>query len=149
LLGCSFLVCNFASTRFAFGVLAVVETFPLARAPSFVLVCAFALVDACFPTFVRFLVELFVFLAAAALAASRRFRATFEGEDFAFGLTETLLRLADVRPFVAPARAVLEADFCLEVAVAPAFFVDFLRAAIVNISTPHRRRRRNAIAPLL
>jgi hypothetical protein len=57
--------------------------------------------------------------------------------------------LADERPFATPLRVVLEADFCLEVAVAPVFLVAFLRAAIENISTPDWRQRRTEIAPVL
>jgi hypothetical protein len=58
LLFCSFLVCNFASTRFGFGVLAVVVTFPRARTPFlFVLVDVLARVEARFTIFVRLFVE--------------------------------------------------------------------------------------------
>jgi hypothetical protein len=61
-----------------------------------------------------------------------------------------LLRLLVERPFAA-LRVVLEAmaGFCRVVAVAPVFLVDFLRAAIVHISTPDWRPRHTSIAPAL
>jgi len=111
-----------------------VETFPRARPPFlFFLAGAFALVEARFPTFRRVLVELW-----DVAAASERFRASFEEADFGFGLTAALLRLSVERALAALPRVALSAGvvFCLEAAVAPVLFVDFLRAAIVKISTP-------------
>jgi len=136
LLFCSFFVRNFASTRFEFGVLAVVETFPLVGPLLlFLLACAFALVKAPLPALVRLLVEL-----CAAAFASERFRAFFEEADFSFGLTAALARLLLKRPLMVPPRFALKADvvLCLGVAAASVLFVDFLRAAIATLPAPDR-----------
>ena len=131
---CWILVCNLASACFVLGAPAVFDAFPAALSPCFFV----------FTGKVRFpaLVVLFVALRAVGLE-SERFRIRFEVVTFSFGLTAALIRLLELvrlleLNFAALPRVFLRADviFCLGVAVAPFFFDDFLRAAIVIISTP-------------
>ena len=130
---CWILVCNLASACFVLGAPAVFDAFPAALSPCFFV----------FTGKVRFPALVVLFVASRRGARIGALQIRFEVVTFSFGLTAALIRLLELvrlleLNFAALPRVFLRADviFCLGVAVAPFFFDDFLRAAIVIISTP-------------